>query len=75
MFDHMYRGSSKLARDEPAGRTLQLRHESRRQRPALAQRFAALGKLKWLVVAENFETETASFWKPEGALAQRRQAR
>ncbi len=26
---------------------------------------AALSKLKWLVVAENFETETAAFWKPE----------
>ncbi|HLV02493.1 MAG TPA: molybdopterin-dependent oxidoreductase, partial [Acidobacteriota bacterium] len=26
---------------------------------------SALSKLKWLVVAENFETETASFWKPE----------
>lgn len=26
---------------------------------------AALAKLKWLVVAENFETETAAFWKPE----------
>jgi hypothetical protein len=27
--------------------------------------YAALAKLKWLVVAENFETETADFWKPE----------
>ena len=25
----------------------------------------ALAKLKWLVVAENFETETAAFWKDE----------
>jgi len=25
----------------------------------------ALSQLKWLVVAENFETETTSFWKPE----------
>src|SRR5207245_447426 len=25
----------------------------------------ALSQLKWLVVAENFETETSSFWKPE----------
>jgi formate dehydrogenase major subunit len=25
----------------------------------------ALAKLKYLVVAENFETETASFWKPD----------
>jgi len=26
---------------------------------------AALSSLKWLVVAENFDQETASFWKPE----------
>ncbi len=26
---------------------------------------SALTNLKWLVVAENFEQETASFWKPE----------
>ena len=26
---------------------------------------AALSKLKWLVVAENFETETSAFWKRE----------
>ncbi len=26
---------------------------------------SALSKLKWLVVAENFEMETAVFWKPE----------
>ncbi len=26
---------------------------------------AALANLKWLVVAENFDQETASFWKPE----------
>ncbi|MCS7313312.1 MAG: formate dehydrogenase-N subunit alpha, partial [Acidobacteria bacterium] len=26
---------------------------------------AALAKLKWLVVAETFETETAAFWKPD----------
>jgi formate dehydrogenase-N alpha subunit len=25
----------------------------------------ALGKLKWLVVAENFETETAAFWRAD----------
>lgn len=25
----------------------------------------ALAKLKWLVVVENFETETAGFWRPE----------
>ena len=26
-----------------------------------------LGKLKWLIVAENFETETAAFWKAKPA--------
>ena len=25
----------------------------------------ALGKLKWLIVAENFETETAAFWNAQ----------
>ncbi len=29
----------------------------------------ALGKLDWLIVAENFETETASFWKAGRAAA------
>jgi formate dehydrogenase-N alpha subunit len=31
--------------------------------PNTAKMLAALGKLKWLIVAENFETETAAFWK------------
>src|SRR5262245_23333499 len=31
--------------------------------PNTAKMLAALGKLKWLIVAECFETETASFWK------------
>ena len=33
--------------------------------PHSAKIISALSKLKWLVVAENFEIETASFWKPE----------
>jgi formate dehydrogenase major subunit len=33
--------------------------------PHSRKAIAALSNLKWLVVAENFETETASFWKPE----------
>ena len=33
--------------------------------PHSAKVISALSKLKWLVVAENFEIETASFWKPE----------
>lgn len=31
--------------------------------PNTAKMLAALAKLKWLIVVENFETETASFWK------------
>lgn len=31
--------------------------------PNTAKMLAGLSKLKWLIVAENFETETASFWK------------
>ena len=27
----------------------------------------ALGRLKWLIVAENFDTETSSFWKAQSA--------
>ncbi len=30
--------------------------------PNSAKMIAALGKLKWMIVAENFETETAAFW-------------
>jgi formate dehydrogenase-N alpha subunit len=30
--------------------------------PNSAKMIAALSKLKWLIVAENFETETAAFW-------------
>jgi anaerobic selenocysteine-containing dehydrogenase len=29
-----------------------------------------LGKLKWLIVAENFETETAAFWKSKTSAAE-----
>jgi formate dehydrogenase major subunit len=31
--------------------------------PNTAKMIAALSKLKWMIVAENFETETAAFWK------------
>ena len=30
--------------------------------PNTAKMIAALSKLKWMIVAENFETETAAFW-------------
>ncbi len=33
--------------------------------PNTKKAIAALSKLKWLVVAENFEQETSAFWKPE----------
>jgi formate dehydrogenase major subunit len=33
--------------------------------PHSRKAIAALAKLKWMVVAENFEQETASFWRPE----------
>lgn len=38
--------------------------------PNTSKMLAALGKLKWLIVAENFETETAAFWKAK-TLAER----
>lgn len=31
--------------------------------PHSTKMIEALGKLKWLIVAENFETETAAFWR------------
>jgi formate dehydrogenase major subunit len=31
--------------------------------PNTAKMIGALSKLKWLIVAENFETETAAFWR------------
>jgi formate dehydrogenase major subunit len=33
--------------------------------PHSRKAIAALAKLKWLVVAENFDQETASFWRPD----------
>ena len=33
--------------------------------PHSRKAIAALSKLKWMVVAENFEQETSTFWKPE----------
>jgi formate dehydrogenase-N alpha subunit len=33
--------------------------------PHSRKAIAALTKLKWLVVAENFEQETSTFWRPE----------
>ncbi len=33
--------------------------------PNSSKAVSALSKLKWLVVAENFEQETAAFWRPD----------
>ena len=33
--------------------------------PHSRKAIAALSKLKWLVVAENFEQETSAFWRPD----------
>ena len=38
--------------------------------PNSKKMIGALGKLKWLIVAENFETETAAFWNAKGLAAQ-----
>jgi formate dehydrogenase major subunit len=38
--------------------------------PNSAKMIAALGKLKWLIVADCFETETASFWKAQQSAGQ-----
>jgi formate dehydrogenase major subunit len=35
--------------------------------PNTRKMIEGLGKLKWLIVAENFETETAAFWKAKPA--------
>ncbi len=33
--------------------------------PNTPKMISALGKLKWMIVVENFETETAAFWKAQ----------
>ena len=38
--------------------------------PNTSKMLAGLGKLKWMIVAENFETETAAFWKAKDLAAQ-----
>ena len=65
MFDDMYRGSSKRAGgDEPGPEgLLSFGMNPVGTGPNSAKMIAALAKLKWLVVVENSETETASFWK------------
>ena len=55
-------------RHERGSRARHVRHgaEPRRRRPECRYQRIALGKLDWLVVKDNFETETAAFWY-EGA--------
>jgi formate dehydrogenase major subunit len=57
IFDHMYRG------DMEGFFSFGMNPVS--NGPHSRKAIAALAKLKWMVVAENFEQETASFWRPE----------
>jgi formate dehydrogenase major subunit len=75
IFDDMYRGSSTRAGGEeraPEG-FLTFGMNPVGLGPNSKKMIAALSKLKWMVVVENVETETASFWKApkeyEGAAA------
>ena len=65
MFDDMYRGNSKRAgADEPGPEGLiSFGMNPVGTGPNTPKMLAALSKLKWLVVVENVESETASFWK------------
>jgi formate dehydrogenase major subunit len=57
IFDHMYRG-------EVEG-FFSFGMNPVSNGPHSRKAIAALSKLKWLVVAENFEQETAAFWRPD----------
>jgi formate dehydrogenase-N alpha subunit len=57
MFDHMYEGQMEGL--------FSFGMNPVSNGPHSRKAIAALSKLKWLVVAENFETETSAFWKPE----------
>jgi formate dehydrogenase major subunit len=65
MFDDMYRGSStRVGGKEPAPEgLLAFGMNPVGTGPNTKKMIAALAKLKWLVVVENVETETATFWK------------
>jgi len=65
IFDDMYRGSSERAGGrEPAPEGLiSFGMNPVGTGPNSKKMVAALAKLKWLVVVENVETETAAFWK------------
>jgi formate dehydrogenase major subunit len=65
IFDDMYKGTSKRAGgDEPAPEGfITFGMNPVGLGPNSKKMVAALSKLKWLVVVENVETETAVFWK------------
>jgi formate dehydrogenase major subunit len=65
MFDDMLRGTSKRAGgDEPGPEGLiAFGMNPVGTGPNTGKMLAALAKLKWLVVVENVETETAQFWR------------
>jgi formate dehydrogenase major subunit len=65
VFDDMYRGGSTRAGGQEPGPEglLSFGMNPVGLGPNSKKMVAALAKLKWLVVVENVETETASFWK------------
>lgn len=68
LFDDMYRGRSKRAGgDEPGPEGfLTFGMNPVGLGPNSKKMVGALSKLKWMVVVENAETETAMFWKAPG---------
>jgi formate dehydrogenase major subunit len=65
IFDDMYKGSSMRAGGKEPGPEgfITFGMNPVGLGPNSKKMIAALSKLKWLVVVENVETETASFWK------------
>ncbi len=65
MFDDMYRGSSKRAGGEEPGPEglISFGMNPVGTGPNSPKMVAALSKLKWMVMVENQENETAAFWK------------
>ena len=65
IFDDMFRGSSKrLGADEPGPEGfITFGMNPMGIGPNIPKVINALAKLKWMVVVENYEIETATFWK------------
>ncbi len=65
IYDDMYRGSSKKAGGTEPGPEglIAFGMNPVGTGPNTGKMIAALSKLKWLVVADNVETETSQFWK------------